>query len=704
MIRSSQRPARFWAINIALWFWLALPMVHAISDEGSNAAELMLASVDGSLSAALLLETHIEGEINGLIAKLTLRQTFRNTSTQWVNGRYVFPMPEKSAVESLTLETGGRLIRGVVKEKQQAKKEFAAAKASGKKAGLMEQNRPNLFSMSLANIAPLGEVIAEITWVETVEFDAGMFALRLPTTLTPRYIPGRPLVTDVNSEDYMLEQKIVIDGSSGWAQNTDQVMDAALITPFQIGDSGAAANHRFTIDLGLSAGIPLAGITSATHGIEVTQIGQDGLANPRQRIRFLNVSEPMDRDLVISWTPAASSTPDAAVFTQHHAEGNHTLLMLMPPQKNIVQTVPREIIFIIDSSGSMAGVSMPQARQGLKTALGYLSPVDRFNIVDFDNSAKALFGLPMQATQSHLARADQFVTNLVADGGTNMEAALSLAFSMPIAKNYLRQIVFITDGSVGNESNLFRLINKRLGEARLFTMGIGSAPNSHFMRGAAHYGRGSYHFTDSLDQAAVRMNELFTKINRPVMRDIQIHWPENSDVEFYPSRIPDLYLGEPIMILAKTSSPPGEIEISGKLSGSSWKRVIRADGAPIGSGLDKIWARRKVDSLESRQVIAGKPLGHIKQQIVDLGVAHQLVTRFTSFIAVEEKLSRTSGQSVANATVPNLMPKGNTMMLPLPNTATPASLLILLGLMVMLFAAAVGCWFSSRRVFKLVWH
>jgi Ca-activated chloride channel family protein len=687
----------FWmVILLSLLFSVEAPANVKFEHE-NTAAELILETKTGAQSQALLLDTELQGNISGLIASLTLTQTFRNASPEWVNGRYVFPLPEQATVDSLTLTTDDKVLRGVVKEKEQAKKEFKIAKTAGKRAGLLQQHRPNLFSMSLANIPPNGTVVAEITWVETVKLDSGSFSLRLPTTLTPRFIPGKSV--SIEQSPHLIETELTPDQTmhvhplNGWSLNTDQVDDASQITPWQISQPGHAGSHQFSLTLTLNSGIALKNVASATHAIDVFK---DEKTEHIQHIKFANGTELLNRDLLIEWTPAADSRPNAAVFSQKKGDDFHTLLMIMPPIQNIVQTLPREIIFIIDSSGSMAGVSMRQARQGLASALGYLSPADRFNIVDFDSTARALFPDPVTATQKNISRAMQFVSSLNPDGGTNMQSALKLAFSQASIENYLRQIVFITDGSVGNESALFTLIQSRLGDARLFTMGIGSAPNSHFMRGAAHYGRGSYSFIDSQDQAASRMNELFTKINRPVMQDIRVEWPGNISVETYPQKIPDLYIGEPLMLVARSDQPLGEIEIEGSLAGNQWQRNIDAAGAPGNNNIDKIWARRKVDHLESQQVIKGATIESVKNSIIDIGVNHQLVTRYTSFIAVEDEISRPADQNSKDKFVPNLMPRGNTMAVPAPNTSTPATIQLLMGTLFLFMASLL--WQASLIV------
>lgn len=688
MIRQFSQMLTFCAALPVVGFsTLALAQTELNVNE-STSAELHLKGKAGLASNALLLNTDISGEVNGMVATITLRQTFKNPSTDWVNGEYVFPLPDKAAVDSLSLETDGRLIHGVVKEKQQAKQAFDAAKNSGKKAGLLVQRRPNLFSMSLANIAPQSEVIATVTWVETVRFNAGQFSLRLPTTLTPRFIPGQPLdnlIASLNNEvDFQKQHTFTIDSAHGWAQNTDEVPDASSITPFQTVTSPAPSSHQFSLKLTLDPGIEISTVNSVSHAINNESNKADGNS---QTIQLLNGTALMDRDFIINWSPSANALPDAAVFQQTKGDEKYSLLMLMPPMRNIVQTLPRDVTFIIDSSGSMAGVSMPQAKQGLLNGLSYLSATDRFNIIDFDDEARGLFPQSVRASSHHLALADRFISGLEADGGTNMESALKLAFSQTQTEGLLRQIIFITDGSVGNEQALFKQIRAGLGDARLFTVGIGSAPNSHFMRGAAKYGRGSYEFIDSLDQAAVQMNTLFTKINRPVMRNIEVDWGSSKLVEIYPQKVPDLYIGEPLMVLAKSAGETNEVHIKGELAGKAWNTRVIVSNAPNSQNLDKLWAREKIHQLQSQQVLSGQNVGKVKSNIMQLGIDHQLVTAYTSFIAVEEAISKPAQMNAKEKSVVNLMPKGNAMFV--PNTATPAALMILIGSIMSLMGAGL---------------
>ena len=651
----------------------------------SSSPELILQGDSVESTSAILLDTHISGQVDGLVASITIIQTYRNPADEWVNGRYVIPLPENAAIHKMIMKTDGRVIEGVVKEKQTAKKIFEAAKKEGKKAGLLQQSRANLFSMSLANIAPGSEISTELTWVQTIEYDAGQFSLRLPTTLTPRFIPGHKILQtdtesffqpeDINEED----MDLTFSGMQGWALPTDQVPDAEEITPFQV--SSIENSHSFTLDLQINSGIAIDGFSSVTHQLLVESIEEQ---TNQYRVSLGQQSEKLNRDLVLHWSPQASHAPVAAMLSEPIENDFYTLTMVMPPVQNIIQTLPRDILFIIDSSGSMAGVSMLQARKGLKSALALLSSNDRFNVIDFDSGAVSLFPVPMPASQDNRIVANRFVDGLVADGGTNMEGALNLAFSQTGSQDRLQQIIFITDGSIGNEQALFKLIESRIGQSRLFTVGIGSAPNTHFMRGAALHGRGTYVQVDSIAEASSTLTELFEKINRPVMRDISVEWLDSQgnviQTDAYPKKITDLYAGEPITVLSRSDNPVASINVQGQISGATWRREIKNPGLAKASNLSKVWARQKVDYLESQQTINGQSIDAIKQDIVKLGVDHQLVTRFTSFIAVDKTPTKPADQVAKDKNIPNLMPKGNAMAIPTPNTATPATLLSIMGL------------------------
>jgi Ca-activated chloride channel family protein len=649
-------------------------------NENDTAPQLLFENEQGA-QPALLMNSHLSGEVNGLVVSMTLKQVFENASDGWVNARYVFPLPDGAVIDSLTLINEDRILQGVVKEKQEAKRVYEQAKKAGKKAGLLEQNRSNLFVMSMANIAPNSTIQAEITWVQKVDYEGGVFSLSLPTTLTPRYIPGESLQLSL---DDLVESELQTTTTiqQGWAVNTDQVPDASEITPPQVTSPTTENAHRITLDLAINAGLSLDKISSISHEIAVVQQEES------HQVSFKNNDALMDRDVVLQWQASAHALPKAAIFTEQTEGAYYNLIMVNPPVKNIVSTLPKDVTFIIDTSGSMAGGSMEQAKSGLLQALNLLSNKDRFNIIEFDSNATQLYNDSQTVDDATLRKARRFVNALNADGGTEMMSALELAFSQKDHGAYLRQIIFITDGSVGNEKALFSYINQKLGKSRLFTVGIGSAPNTHFMHGAAMYGKGSSTQISNLSEVNSKMTRLFEKLSYPVMRDIKVEWPDELTIESYPNNIPDLYVAEPLMLIARSDKPVPEVSVTGNIAGQKWQQqlVIKDGTAGNADNINKIWAFDKVNNLVEKSVLFGESVEKYKDDIVKIGIENQIVTQFTSFVAVEEKISKPEHEIAKEKQVPNLMPSAKRIQA--PSTATSATLQLMLGLLLILIAFA----------------
>ena len=675
----------------------------------SSAGEFLIKHSDGRTVPAVLLSTDVAGRVDGMIASIEVTQSFENNSLDWVNGRYVFPLPENAAVNSLKITIGDRVIKGEIQEKQQAKLTFAKAQKAGKKGGLLEQHRPNLFSVSVANIGPGEKIVAEIKFVDRVDYQQESFSYRFPTTITPRYIPGnkssdlKQIENQIN-EAIGQQQIIKINNGQGWAADTEDVPDASAITPPQSRLLTQPKTNRFSLRIVLAAGLPLSSVHSNSHAIS-----QHPLSGEAIEVELANGSEPMNRDLLLSWQPQIGAAPKAALFQQNkmnkQEEEHYAMLMVMPPSANTGLGLPRDVTFIIDSSGSMAGASMPQAKRSLQQALSYLTVNDRFNVIDFDSHYRPLFSRGEPANRQNISAAKIMINNIQADGGTEMAGALDFALQQANDENYLQQIIFITDGSIGNEDQLFKLISRKLGNARLFTIGIGHAPNSHFMRKAAEFGRGSYTYVNDLKEVNTKMAELFAKITQPMLRDIKLNWPVR--VEQYPQKLPDLYAGEPITVLLKSAQPLGTVSLSGEILGQHWQQTIKVDASDLKArdkrqNIDTLWAREKIESLMDLMVSQPKGQQSTQQAITELAIAHQLMTKFTSFVAVEQKTSKPAEATAKQAELANLMPKASTMVA--PQTATPAQLLRILGLLLMfgslLFARLTGIGLAawSKRI------
>jgi Ca-activated chloride channel family protein len=697
IVRHFQRRQRWQWTGIALLLILCRPLPALeeapveVTPSQMQSGSLLLKMQNG-YRVATRVNTDASMQISGLIARVSVRQSFRNDGSEWVEGVYVFPLPDTAAVDRLRMHIGERFIEGEIREKEQAKKEYEQAKQEGKKASLVEQERPNLFTTSVANIGPGEAVTVEIEYLETLRYEEGTFSMRFPVTMTPRYIPGTPL----------MERK-----GSGWSPDTSQVDDASRITPPVVAQS---TSHQLTVTVDLNAGMPLEIIASRYHPIKVSE-ATPGEEAGRYRVTLTDPDAPMDHDFELIWRPLPDSTPRATLFTENFAGQPHLLLMMIPPNdvSTALPRIPRETIFVIDTSGSMYGISMEQARKALELALGGLRPEDRFNVIQFNSVTHALFRVSVPATLDNLDRAQKYVQNLSADGGTEMRPALELALHSPAAETHLKQIIFITDGSVGNEQELYALIEASLGNARLFTVGIGSAPNGWFMRKAAEAGHGSYTFVSALHEIDEKMGRLFRKLESPQLTDIRIQWPDGVMVDAYPETVADLYAGEPIIVRARFSGEPrkySQVIVSGNSVSGGWSRKIdidgmvdrSIDGVANSAGIAAIWARSRIeDLLDSEQ--RGSDPDETRRAVIETALKHHLVSKFTSLVAIDKTPVRPRPAGLKNELVPNLLPYGQNQnaIFGFPATATGAELQRIIGTACLLAALLVVVMRGQRR-------
>jgi len=611
----------------------------------------------------------VEIQVTGLIARARVAQSFENLSEEVVHATYVFPLPETAAVDGLTLTVGKRRIVGEIREREAAARSFERAKRQGKKASLIEQERPNLFTTQVANIGPHETVKIELSYQQDVRYDSGTFSLEFPSTLTPRYVPE-------HSQD-------VPEHSQGSAVNGTP--------PVDFDGAGPTLELAVTLD----AGMPLQRITSPSHRLTLTQ----SATRAPVRVALEDGEVLADRDFRLEWAPAPSNAPTSAVFEELFGGERYALLMLLPSDARLDPRgrMPRETSFIIDTSGSMSGTSIEQARQALESGLGELLPDDRFNVVEFNSSATRLFDETVPATAQNVQRALRWVRALRADGGTEMLSALDLALAAPPQGGYLSQVVFVTDGSVGNETEVFRFLQGHLERRRLFTVGIGSAPNQYFMRSAARFGRGTFTAIASATEVGSRMNELWDKLSTPLMSQLALAFPGDSQAETWPERVPDLYRGEPLVVVAKLGATTRSVRVEGRRAGEAFTAELPlavtagtgAAAARTERGIHRLWARRKIEDLMDR-VTLGQSEEELRPQVTALALRHHLLSKYTSLVAVD-KLRSVEGPG-SDVAVPNALPAGNSMFGNMPQTATPAPTCLLFGAVSLLAA-----WIVHKR-------
>ena len=489
---------------------------------------LLLRSENDRYVEAPLVGTDVDLVISGPTARARVTQIFHNPTDGWVEAVYVYPLPEGAAVDTLKMVIGERIIVGDIKERKKAREVYEQAKSAGQKAGLIEQERPNIFTNSVANIGPRETVVVQIEYQEPVRQSGNEFSLRVPLVVAPRYLP-EPIV-----------QTVDFAGGQGWGQVADPVPDRDRISPPVLDPRKQPPVNPVAITVHLQAGFPLAAVKSHHHAVTVSDEAGGRL------IKLADGPVPADRDFELSWTPAATSAPSVGLFRERIGDADYLLAFVTPPvveaSAGADDRRPREIVLVIDNSGSMGGTSMAQAKASLLYALGRLKPSDRFNVIRFDNTMDVLFSDAMPADAERVAQAKAFVSALEARGGTEMVTPMKAALTDRRGgdANTVRQVIFLTDGEIGNEQQLFETIGALRGRSRVFMVGIGSAPNSFLMTRAAELGRGTFTHIGSAEQVEERMRGLFGKLESPAVTNLTATFSA-ARPDSTPAVIPDLY-------------------------------------------------------------------------------------------------------------------------------------------------------------------
>ena len=665
---NSARRIMRWQDRTLLILGLVLLLLFIIRSETADANTLewgIQFISDSGNHTELALETEVKLDITGLLARVEVTQQFTNQGGEWAEGVYRFPLPAGAAVDQMRIKVGERILEGEIQERISARRQYQKARDQGKTASLVEQQRENQFETRLANIGPGETIHITIGFLQNVDYGDHSYSLRLPMTFTPRWDPPATLAVDEKPVTQAAPQ---------------------LVTP------KAGSGHSLRLQANLVSSVELAAIESHYHDVDIRQVDNG------YRLELVSNQAMTDRDFVLSWTPALQSQPSTSLMTFDDGEFVYAQLMLAPPLVASIVPQAREVILVIDTSGSMEGASIQQARLALVHALESLGPDDYFNVLEFNSDTRSLFDQSVPANQQGLYIAQNFITGLAAEGGTNMAPALKAALGMPKVPDRMRQVVFITDGAVGNEKNLLQMVADKLGDSRMFTVAIGHAPNSWFMRKAAEVGRGSYIHIGKPEEVRARMTALWSRIQLPALTNICVNWGDSA--EFYPELIPDLYAGEPLWLTARLKSQPTIIGLCGEFNDTDWSINVNAwdaaSGGDGGDNLAKLWARKKIEALDDSLMFGTDP--ELTQlQITGLALDYELLTRHTSLVAVDKTPRRPADEQLAQTQIPGLLPAGSSSQLAaFPSTATGWLTQLLLSALVLLLATFMLMFSGSR--------
>ncbi len=652
-IRSLRHLGRsFWlttsAVLLALSAGSVSPRAEAAPSPGQSSGSLEILGKGGAVTGLCPLKhTDVRGAINGFVARVTVTQTFQNPAEQTIEAVYTFPLPENAAVDDMTIQIGDRTVRGVIKRREEARAIYEKAKATGHVAALLDQERPNIFTQSVANILPGEQVTVTISYLQTLDYENGSYTFVFPMVVGPRYIPGNPTGKQ----------------GGGWAPDTDQVPDASRITP-PVTPKGTRAGHDISLELAIDAGVPIQSLHSDLHEVDVQRDGAS-----RATVKLRDEGTIPNKDFILKYQVAGEKIEDAVLSQAAPAEsklgpGGYFTLILQPPARVAATDVtPKELVFVLDTSGSMWGFPLEKAKALVCRALDELYPGDTFNLITFSGDTQILFPEPVYPTAENIKIAKAFLAGREGGGGTEMMKAIRAALEPSDDQDHIRVVCFVTDGYVGNDMEIIGEIQKHP-NARVFSFGIGNSVNRFLIEGMAKAGRGDSQIVSLSDKADSAADRLYQRLRSPLLTDVSIDWEGLPVTNVYPKRLPDLFSGKPLIVTGRyTAAASGTIRLRGKQAGEDVVREIpvtltASNATP--SVLPSFWARRKIDDLMSQDwsgVQGGSMKPELQNEITQLGLDYRLMTQFTSFVAVEEQVVTKDGKP-QRVDVPVEMPEG----------------------------------------------
>jgi Ca-activated chloride channel family protein len=591
-----------------------------------------------------LKHTDVQADVSGPVARVEVTQTFRNPYDETIEAVYVFPLPHEAAVNDFEMRLGDRVIRGLIERREEARRIYENARDSGKVAALLEQERPNIFTQSVANILPGNEISIRLTYVETLAYEDGGYELVFPMVVGPRFIPpgAGPVVPAGGFQDEWGR----IGPPAPGVPDADRINPAFLPPEIRSG-------HDIALTVDVHAGLPLRDLRSVTHAVQTRRDG------PRTRVTLNPLDTIPNKDFVLKWR-VEGDAPDAGVLTYRDGESGYLTLMVHPElSPSDARITPKEMIFVLDCSGSMSGAPIEASKLLVKHALRNLRPDDSFQIIRFSSGASGFRSAPVEASARNVKEGIAYVESLHGGGGTMMIEGIKAALDFPHDPRRLRIVMFLTDGYIGNENQIFAAVRDRIRDARLFSFGVGSSVNRFLLDGLAEEGRGEVQYHLPGTDAQTEVAEFYDRIRNPYLTDVEITW-EGIDVrDVFPRRVPDLFQGRPLVVHARTEDTGrGAVRVRGKIAGRTWEKRIPLDVPRREGGnpaLGSLWARAAIGDLERRMVRGETP--DLVDAVTQLGLRHRLVTKYTSFVAVEERMVVSNGRPTA-VRVPVEMPDG----------------------------------------------
>ncbi len=597
----------------------------------------LVCEVEGKHVTVPLKHTDVKASVTGYISAVSVTQQFHNPFDGKIEVVYVFPLPENAAVSDFLMTIGDRTIRGIIREREDAQRIYNHARAQGYTASLLTQERPNVFTQKVANIEPGKAIDINITYYNTLAYSDGGFEFVFPMVVGPRFNPA-----DLPPDSGIGAVARDNPGASG------QKVEVQYLRPEE------RSGHDIALTIDIDAGVSIEAIECRTHKTNVQRTGPS-----RATVTLAPDDRIPNRDFVLRWTVVGDAVKSAILA---HPESGCFTMMLVPPRDSA--RVPRnavELVFVLDSSGSMSGRPIEQAQHAISRGLDRLQPGDSFQIIDFSNDVSTLGSAPLPATSENIKKARKHLAKLNAEGGTHMMKGLRAALDFPHDPERLRFVVFCTDGYIGNEAEILGTLHTRLGASRVFSFGVGPAVNRYLMDSMARMGNGFATYLNLSDDAATVMDAFFDRISHAPLSDIQIDWRGAEVSEVFPSRVPDLFAERPVIITGRFTGPlPSSVLVSGRV-GTERRDLsvsVTTTNDPLASkALAQVWARTKLTHLADQFVWDIRNQAELMQAAKRTALDYNLMSDFTAFVAVDSSV-RTTGEYGTTVQVPVPMPQG----------------------------------------------
>jgi Ca-activated chloride channel family protein len=595
-----------------------------------------------------LKHTDVKADVVGYIASVDVTQQFENPYDQKIEAVYVFPLPENGAVNEFVMQVGARRIRGIVRERQEAERIYADAKRQGYAASLMTQERPNIFTQSVANIEPGKQIDISIRYYNTLAYADGWYEFVFPMVVGPRFNPPGSY------------GGVGAVPASGLARS-GQPTDVHYLKP------GTRSGHDIALELEVNAGVTVEEIVCKTHQVEVRR-GNDVIAGKPVSVPGgesfsvkLDSSDTIpNKDFVLRFRVAGKTMKSGMVTHQDHRGGFFTMMLYPPAAVEELDRAPLELVFVLDCSGSMNGQPLQQAKAAIRHALNSMDDRDTFQLINFSVDARQFGREPVRANQENVARALRYLDSLQSEGGTMMIEGVKAALDFPHDESRLRFVCFLTDGYIGNEADILHAIHARLGSSRIFSFGVGSSVNRYLLEGMAKIGRGTVAYLGLNDDGAKVMDDFFARVSHPALTDVKIDWNGFRPTDVYPKRLPDLFVGRPLVITGRydvDGEGPEIVELSGKAGKSRIKVPMNAKSSTgeTSPALPSVWARAKIAELMEREAIRRD--SNVQRQIEKTALDYQLLSPYTAFLALDAS-RRTEGATATVVPVAVPVPEG----------------------------------------------